>query len=132
MKVFFDNCTAPVLATTLDAFISGDGHRSFHIRDVPGLPSGRDSKDVDWIDHLRRSTDHWIFVSGDLRILRNAPERAALRSAGLHGFVLAPAYQRTPPNQVVATLIWKWPQLLDITKLDTSNNDVFGRSGARD
>lgn len=117
MKVFFDNCTAPVLATTLNGFIQHYGHSAFHIRDMPGLSKGRSSADIEWIEHLKRSTDVWIFISGDRRILKNPPERAALRSAGLHGFILAPAYQKMPLHQVASILIWRWPEMVKITEL---------------
>nr|WP_206078745.1 hypothetical protein [Mesorhizobium camelthorni] len=113
----FDNCTAPVWASTLHGFISLSGHAASHIKDVKGLPKGRHSADIDWINHLRKSPEGWIFISGDGRILKNAAERAALRSAGLHGFILAPAYQKTPMHQVAATLVWKWPEILQVTEL---------------
>lgn len=117
MNVLFDNCLAPLFATTLDGFISHRGHRAFHLKDVPGLPNGRHSTDIEWINHLRDDASIWIFISGDGRVLKNPAERAALRSAGLHGFILAPAYQRTPLNQVAATLVWKWPELEQVTEL---------------
>jgi hypothetical protein len=108
--VFFDNCTGPWLAGTLDGFIAHLGHRAFHIHNVPGLPNGRHSSDIQWIEHLRRGKD-WIFVSADLRLLKNKPERAALRAAGLYGFILAAGYQKMPDNQVASNLIWKWPEI---------------------
>lgn len=117
MKVLFDNCTAPILATTLHGFISHFGHEAFHIRDVPGLPNGRNSPDIEWIEMLRSSKDFWIFITGDGRVLRNSAERAALRSAGLHGFVLAPAYQKSPLHMTAATIIARWPDIEKITEL---------------
>ncbi|MCC2103959.1 MAG: hypothetical protein KDJ20_07925 [Hyphomicrobiales bacterium] len=111
MNVFFDNCTPPRLASALDGFISADGHRAFHIKDVPGLPNGRSSTDLEWIDHLRRDQKLWIFVSGDGRVLKNPAERAALRAAGLHGIILAPAFLKTPVHQQASHLIWRWPEL---------------------
>lgn len=117
MKVLFDNCTAPVLATTLDGYIQHEGHRAFHIKDVPSLPNGRNSADLEWIEMLRASTERWMFISGDGRVLKNPAERTALRSAGLHGFILQPAYQKTPLHQVASTLIWKWPEIHKITDL---------------
>lgn len=113
----FDNCTSPVLASTLDGFISIEGHRAFHIKDVPGLPNGRNASDVEWIAHLHDSAQVWIFITGDTRVLKNPAERLALRSAGLHGFVLAPSYQKTPLHQVAGTLVWKWPEIEQVTKL---------------
>lgn len=115
MKVLFDNCTAPVFASTLNGFISHYGHTAVHIKDVHELPRGRNSTDLEWIGLLRASHEVWIFVSGDGRILKNPAERAALRSAGLHGFILASGYQKTPLNQVAATLVARWPDMLKIT-----------------
>lgn len=117
MKVLFDNCTSPVLASTLDGFIRYEGHSAFHIKDVPGLPNGRNSTDLEWIELLRATPDRWFFITGDGRVVKNPAERAALRSAGLHGFVLAPAYQKTPLNQLASMLLWKWPELLQVTDL---------------
>jgi hypothetical protein len=48
---------------------------------------------------------------------QKSAESAALRSAGLHGFILARAYQKTPLNQTVATIVWKWPEILRVTEL---------------
>lgn len=117
MKVFFDNCLAPVYAETLNAFIGHFGHSAYHIASIAELPNGRKSKDVEWIEFLRQSGDVWIFITGDGRVMKNPAERAALRSAGLHGFVMAPAYQKTPFNQVAAALIWRWPELVKATEL---------------
>lgn len=105
MNVFLDNCLPPAFAATLDGFIRFSGHRAFHIKDVVGLPKGRHSTDLEWITHLQKDPEAWIFITGDKRVMKNPAERAALRSANLHGFVLAPAYQKTPPNQVAALLV---------------------------
>jgi PIN like domain len=51
VKVFFDNCTSPVLATTVDGFIRSAGHSANHIKD---LPCGRDATDLEWIEMLAR------------------------------------------------------------------------------
>jgi PIN like domain len=117
VNVLFDNCTAPRLAATLDGYITADGHRAFHIKDLPGLPKGRNSSDIEWIELLRRDNRNWIFISGDGRILKNSAERAALRSAGLHGFILSPAYQKTMLHQVAATIVWKWPEIEGVANL---------------
>ena len=117
MKVLFDNCTQPVSASTLDGFISHSGHRAFHIKDIKELPRGRHSSDLEWIEFLRSSPDVWIFISGDGRILRNKAERAAVRAARLHGFIMEPAYQKTPEHQVAGMLVWRWPDILRVTEL---------------
>lgn len=117
MKVFFDNCLAPVFAQTLNAFIEPGGHSAHHISAIADLPNGRKSKDAEWIDFLRQSKEVWIFITGDGRVMKNPAERAALRTAGLHGFVLTPAYQKTPFHQVAALLVWRWPELVNVTSL---------------
>lgn len=115
MNVFFDNCTSPVLASTLDGFIRHFGHRAYHIMDVPGLKDGRHADDLEWIAHLRADNTLWSFITGDGRLLKNKAERQALRSAGLHGFVLPPAYQKTLLHQVAAQIVLKWPDIEAVT-----------------
>jgi hypothetical protein len=44
-------------------------------------------------------------------IRKNKAERAAFRSAELSGFVLTPAYQKTPMHQVASFLLWRWPEM---------------------
>lgn len=110
MRVFFDNCTAPRLASTLDGFISHDGHHAWHMKHVPGLPNGHKSTDIEWIEHLKRGKD-WIFFTFDRRILKNPAEKAALKAAGLHGFILASGFMKMPMNEVASVLLWKWPEV---------------------
>ena len=114
MKVFFDNCTSPVLATTLDGYVRHLGHAAHHIRT---LPCGANASDVEWIDMLLRSGDEWIVITGDGRLQRNKAERAAFRQAALKGFVLAPAYQKTPLHQTAAILVWRWPEMEHLIRL---------------
>ncbi|MGO9007013.1 MAG: hypothetical protein ACLQIQ_20640 [Beijerinckiaceae bacterium] len=74
------------------------------------------STGLEWISHLLRRPEDWAFIAADGRVLKNSAERAASRSADLHGFVLAPAHQKTPFHQVAATLVWKWPEIDAVTK----------------
>jgi hypothetical protein len=60
---------------------------------------------------LRQSKEDWIVTTGDGRIERNKAERAAFRHATLKGFVLAPAYQKTPIHQTASILVWRWPDM---------------------
>lgn len=108
MKIFFDNCTSPVLASTLNGFVQNSGHSAHHIST---LPCGRHAKDVVWMDMLGNSREVWLVITGDGRIQKNRAERLAFRQAKLIGFVLAPAYQRTPINQQASILIWRWPEI---------------------
>jgi PIN like domain len=70
-----------------------------------------DTADVDWIKRLGADQSVWIVVSGDLRIRKNPAERTAWKRAGLKGFVLAPAYQKSPINQGASVLLWRWPAM---------------------
>jgi hypothetical protein len=114
MKVFFDNCTSHVLASTLDGFIRHQGHEARHIGD---LPCGRNASDLEWIALLSAAPDEWIVVSGDGRFRRNKAERIAYRRAGLRGFVLAPAYHDTPMHQQASFLLWRWPDMVALMRL---------------
>jgi PIN domain-containing protein len=97
VKVFFDNCTSPVLAATLDGFISSAGHSARHIKD---LPCGRNATDLEWIKMLESQRRVWMVVTGDDSIRKNKATRAAYRAADLSGFVLARAYQKTPMHRL--------------------------------
>ncbi|MBB6169913.1 hypothetical protein [Chelatococcus composti] len=108
MNVFFDNCCSPALASTLNGYISHSGHRACHIAD---LPCGRHAADEEWIAMLAEDDGHWIVITGDYRIYRNKAQRAAFRASGLSGFVLAPAYQKTPIYQQASILLWRWPDM---------------------
>ena len=66
---------------------------------------------------VEEANDRWASLTADQRVLKNRAERAALRSAGLHGFVLAPGYQKMALNQVAANLLMKWPEIEQLTKL---------------
>ena len=117
MNVFFDNCTAPVLASTLNGFISHYGHSAIHICNMAALPKGRSSTDLEWIEHLRSDPNPWMFISADARVLRNPAERAALRSAGLHGFITAKGFQKMPMELRAAVILRRWPDMLKITDI---------------
>ncbi|UPK23954.1 hypothetical protein IVB26_21420 [Bradyrhizobium sp. 195] len=47
MNVFFDNCTSPVFAGTLDALITPLGHRARHIRHMSDCEFAHNTPDVD-------------------------------------------------------------------------------------
>jgi hypothetical protein len=110
VRAFFDNCTSPVLAESLNGFVKHRGHDAVHLRDHfdPSTP------DIDWIRALAKVQPTVIVISGDARIHKNKPERAAFRAALLRGFVLAPAYQKTPLHIVASVLIRRWPDIEDM------------------
>ncbi|MAB13315.1 hypothetical protein [Parvibaculum sp.] len=112
MKVFFDNCTSPVLASTLGGFLDHLGHSATHIKDAK---CGRSATDIEWIEMLANDNSVWIVITGDTRIRKNKPERTAFRQSGLIGFVLSPAYQKTPMNKVASYLLWRWPDIERLT-----------------
>ena len=107
MKVFFDNCTSPRFATTLHGFISHDGHEAHHLRDL--FPPN--AKDEDWITELGKDSADWIIITGDRRFRSIRAAREAWKEYGLIGFVLAPAYQKTPVYQCASHIVWWWPRI---------------------
>lgn len=58
-----------------------------------------------------------MVITGDYRIQRNKAERAAYQQAKLFGFVLAPAYQKTPTHQIASLLLWRWPEMEKLFEL---------------
>lgn len=109
MKVLFDNCTSPVMASTLDGFIRSDGHRALHIRQLPLT----NPTDIEWIEYLAHSGEDWLVFTGDQRIRKNKAEATAFRRANLRAVVLAQGYQKTPMNRCCAVLVDQWPRLAD-------------------
>lgn len=114
MKILFDNCTSPVLAATLGGFVRHLGHEARHLRE---MPCGPDADDLVWITLLAQDPAHWIVITGDDHLYRNRAERAAFRSSGLTGFVFARGYQKTPMNQWAALLLWRWPDIEQISRI---------------
>ncbi|WP_157384401.1 hypothetical protein [Nitratireductor soli] len=112
MKVLFDNCTSPIMATTLNGFIANEGHNAIHMRDLPL----KNPNDVQWMSHLARSEEEWLIITGDQRIRKNKAEAQAFRRANLRGVVLAAAYQRTPMHRCCAVIIHQWPSLFDTVR----------------
>jgi len=112
VKVFFDNCTPPVLAEILDAFIREKGDRARHIRSMSDLGLKPSSPDIAWMDALSLDANDWIVITAVDRIRRNRAELQAWRNAGLKGFVLAKGFQKTPIHQTAATLLWRWPEMM--------------------
>ncbi len=112
MNVLFDNCTSPVMARTLNGFVSNYGHEASHIRDLPLA----NPTDLEWIEYLRLDHRDWLVITGDDRIRRNKAERLAFRNSNLRGVVLAPAYQKTPLHRNCAVVVYQWPVLLETVK----------------
>ena len=108
MKIFFDNCTSPVFANTLDGFLRHTEHSAHHISE---LPCGRDATDEKWMQMLAQDGDVWLVMTGDGRIHHSKVLREAYRRARLRGFVLASAYQKTPVHQMASTIVWRWPEM---------------------
>jgi hypothetical protein len=85
------------------------------MKHVPNLPGGQKSTDIEWIDHLKSGKD-WIFFTLDRKILRNPAEKAALKGAGLHGFILASGFMKIALNETAAIILWKWPEIDNIVR----------------
>ena len=111
MKVFFDNCTSPVLADILDSLLSADRDGAHHIRGLPELGLDASTPDIAWMNALSSHSNEWVVSTGDDRIHRNRIERQAWLRAGLKGFVLARGYQKMPIHQQASNLLWRWPEM---------------------
>lgn len=107
MKIFFDNCTSPVLARTLNGFLENRVGSAHHARDL-GLHK---AKDVEWMDYLAKTGDHWLVITGDGRIGKNKLEQLAFRKAKLRGIVLARAYQKTQVCRQAGLIVANWDDL---------------------
>ncbi len=120
MRVFFDNCTSPVLAGALNALLEPDGGSARHITLMNDDRFGGRTKDVDWIDGLAldRPAD-WIVITADDTTRKNRAERLAWKRSGLKGFVLARAFQKTPVNQCAAVILWRWPEMEELARAVT-------------
>lgn len=105
-----------MLANTIDGYIKNENHRAFHIRDASnaGLNLSQHCKDTEWINLLGLDSQEWIVITADKRISTNRAEREAFRRANLKGFLLNPAYQKIKVHQQASTLLWRWPELVDI------------------
>ncbi|MDZ5699232.1 hypothetical protein [Chelativorans sp. M5D2P16] len=112
MKVLFDNCTSPVMASTLDGFVQASGHAGVHIRDLPL----HNPTDIEWMTYLSKSNEDWLVITGDQRIRKNKAEAQAFRSANLKAVILASAYQKTPMHRCCAVIVHQWPNLYDTIK----------------
>jgi PIN like domain len=117
LRVFFDNCTSPVLAHVLHALINKDGDEARHIREMAEYGFNQRTSDFEWISRLseERPKD-WIVITSD-RLQKHKPERTAWRNAGLKGFVFAPGLQKSSVNQVAALILWRWPDMKQFMEL---------------
>lgn len=107
MKFFLDNCLAVRHARALHAIIELDGHSVVHLRDK----FAADKPDVEWLRELGREGG-WIVISGDVRIVRSAHERAAWHASGLTVFFLKPGWTNIPPLEQHAKLAHSLQQIL--------------------
>jgi PIN like domain len=133
LRVFFDNCTSPVLPAALHVFLETVGSSAHHVRFMSGYGFDQNTEDEEWIRRLGEDEPaDWIVVTGDKRIARNKAERAAWLRAGLKGFVLAPAFQKSPVHRQASLILWRWPDMEAFVSAATAGS-LFelpvGRSG---
>ncbi len=107
------------MARTLDGYLSGTNHSAEHIRDI-GMAA---AKDVEWISHLHSTDEEWLVVTGDTRLRKNKAEREAFKRANLKGFILKPAYQKTPMAKCCGIFVAKWDSMFEF--ISRINPPVF-------
>lgn len=111
VKVLFDHNMPPVLARTLHALVSIDGHEAFALRDK--FSTG--ISDIDLFTELGKERD-WVVVSKDIANARRRPERAAILRSGVIGIYLAPSVQKVRIHEQAATIIWQWERIVSQRK----------------
>jgi hypothetical protein len=112
LRIFFDNCTSPVLPAALHAFLETKGSSAHHVRFMSDYGFDEHTDDEEWIKRLGSDKPaDWIVVTGDKRITRNKAERAAWVRTGLKGFVLASGFQKMPVHRQASLLLWRWPDM---------------------
>jgi hypothetical protein len=101
VRFFFDNCISSNYVDALRPLTTVQDVELRHLQQVypEGVP------DIEWIRALQADGD-WIIVSGDLRITRSRPERAAWMECGFTTFFCDEAWSR-------ASL---WPQFLELVR----------------
>lgn len=82
-ETFFDHCTTLVSASTVNGFVTHLGHSPHHVPDLIDLPHARHMNDIALVSNDKQA---WMVDTGDGRIPRTTPERAAFGAAGLSGF----------------------------------------------
>lgn len=108
MRFFFDNCISPKYVGALRALTNAQDVRLVHLQDL--FPEGTD--DVEWIRELSAGRG-WVVVSGDTRITRSTPERAAWRESGLTAFFFDDSWQNCRFwVQATEVLRW-WPDIVE-------------------
>ena len=78
---------------------------------------GRGTPDLVWLAEAGRTEPRPVIVSADGRILRNAAERAALRSTGLTFVHLSRGWANTPWDEYVPKLTKFWPKIVREVRL---------------
>ncbi len=74
-----------------------------------------DITDVEWIGSLDKE-GHWIVISGDVRITRNAAERRVFQNSQLTGFFMAPALKKAPVLKQLERLCAFWDNMIRLSE----------------
>ena len=119
MKFFFDNNLPPKLAKSLHVLVEPD-HQIVHLKDR--FPAN--ASDEEWITVLAKE-EHWVIVSGDLRIRKNPHVMRAWKTAGHTVFFLKPGWINLP----LWTQTWKFvkcfPEIVAAAKKAKIGSELF-------
>ena len=86
MRLFFDNCTSPILARVMHAYLSASDGSAHHIRSMTDHGFNASTSDIEWMTRLAQDRPaDWLVMTGDDRIRRNKAERTAWKRARLKG-----------------------------------------------
>ena len=108
MRFFFDNNITPKIVRVLRVLDERDlAPNLVHLRDR--FPA--DVADPQWIRQLGGEGD-WVIVSGDRRISRSPPERAAWLESGLTAFFFGDAWTNRHLYDQAAEMIAAWRDIV--------------------
>ncbi len=108
MRFFLDRNLSPYLADAIAALCKPD---SIHVEHL-NLRFNQRTPDVDWINKLASEGD-WGVLTQD-RLIKNPPERHALRSTGLLVFILTKQWANAAHWDKSAVLVRWMPAIIDV------------------
>lgn len=109
MRFFFDRNLSPYLADAIAALCAPDLMVVEHLN----VRFGPTTQDVDWINTLAIEGG-WGVITQD-RLIKNPPERQALKTTGLLVFILTKPWSHAPHWDKSAALVRWMPAIIDVT-----------------
>jgi len=114
VRFFFDNNLSARFAKAINALVEKDGDQAIHLSEM--FPEN--TPDIEWLTKLR-DEGQWVVLTADMKITRNAHERAVWIKSGLTTFFLKRPYLKLDFWDQIGLLIQRWPRISEQAKLVT-------------